>query len=46
MDNNSVYHWQAQIYGSKLDGKSIKISTDQVLFDSGTSLNFMPYEEF
>lgn len=46
MDINSDVHWQVQIYDFKLEDESIGATVTNIIFDTGSSLNYLPEREF
>ena len=51
MKINSDYHWQVHIFEAKIGDKSVDLSAspsgyNNIIFDSGSSLMYIPTKEF
>lgn len=46
MDINSDIHWQVRLYDFMLGNESVAVSVDNIIFDTGSSLNYLPEREF
>jgi hypothetical protein len=46
MNIDSDFHWQVKIYNSKLGDNVLDISANKVIFDTGSSLNYIPTLEY
>ena len=46
MSINSDVHWQVMIYDAKVGNITLKLTVDDVIFDTGSSLNYMPSKEY
>ena len=42
MKVNSQYHWQVQLLSAKADDTEMRISANNIFFDTGASLNYIP----
>lgn len=42
MKQNSKYHWQARLFAAKLGEEEMKLTVPHVIFDTGTSLTYVP----
>mmetsp|Transcript_14305 Transcript_14305/g.24345 ORF Transcript_14305/g.24345 Transcript_14305/m.24345 type:complete len:119 (+) Transcript_14305:677-1033(+) len=46
MDINSDNHWQVRIYDGMIGNTSLSISVNNAIFDTGSSLIYLPSREF
>ena len=46
MSINSDYHWQVPLYNATIGEKPINITAKNIIFDTGSSLNYVPTAEF
>ena len=46
MNIDSDYHWQVKIYNATFGDNVIDISASKVIFDTGSSLNYIPTQEY
>jgi hypothetical protein len=46
MDINSDAHWQVRIYQAKTSNTSMNLSVDNIIFDTGSSLCYLPPKEY
>ena len=46
MNIDSDYHWQVKIYNSTLEDKVLDLSATRMIFDTGSSLNYVPTKEY
>ena len=46
MNIKSFHHWECKIYKAKLNDADLKVTVDNVIFDSGASLMFVPAVEY
>lgn len=42
MNINSNYHWQVKMFNAKIGDKIINVSAPNMIFDTGSSLNYIP----
>jgi hypothetical protein len=42
----SDYYWQTNLNGVTVDGDEMPLSVDQVIFDTGSSYNVLPYADY
>ena len=46
MDINSKFYWQVRLYEAKVADSELSLSTKDVIFDTGSSLAFLPTKEY
>jgi len=46
MDINSKFYWQVRLYEAKVAGVPLSLTTEDVIFDTGSSLTFLPTKEY
>ena len=46
MDNNSKFYWQVKLYEAKVADAPLSLTTKDVIFDTGSSLTFLPTKEY
>lgn len=46
MDNTSEKYWQVYILNASLDGASFQLTTYKIIFDTGSSMVFLPSLEY
>ena len=46
MKINSRYHWQVKLYQVKVDDTFLALTSKKIIFDSGSSLIYLPSQEY
>ena len=46
MDINSDIHWQVRLRNAVIGNSSLQVSVDKLIFDTGSSLCYMPQRDY
>jgi len=46
MDLDSEYHWSVPLFDAQLVSEDLRVTAKSIFFDSGSSVNYIPFKEF